>query len=449
MQSETQALRRPWYRPSLTTQIMIGLVVGALIGYVRPDWGNSIYFLRDIFLNLIKSIIGPLVFSTLVVGIAGGGDLKKVGRMGVKALIYFEIVTTVGLFIGLGVVNLTKPGEGVPLVATQTEVMKQVTTNHPRTLVETVVHAFPSSIVDALARGDILQIVAFAVFFAMAASAIGEKGKPVIRAMESLSQVMFKLTNYVMLFAPIGVAAAMAHTIGTQGLGVLVSLGNLIATYYVGLIIFIVFVFGLVILIVRVPIRQFIRAVREPAAIAFATTSSESAMPKAMQAMERLGVPKRIVGFVMPTGYSFNLDGSMIFLAVSSVFIAQAAEATTGQHMGLGQQLTMMLAFMVTSKGLAGVPRASILVLLATMNTFLPANLGAMGVAILLGIDALMDMGRSAVNLIGNCLATVVIARWEREFDDNRARVFGTPAEAELDLRSGDVAFAEAVRQGD
>lgn len=428
---------------------MLGLIIGALTGYLRPDWGNSVYFLRDIFLNLIKSIIGPLVFSTLVVGIASGGDLKKVGRMGLKALIYFEIVTTVALFIGLGVVNLTKPGVGVPLTASQTEIIQRIPADHPRTLIETLVHAFPSSIVDALARGDILQTVVFAALFAMAVSAIGGKGTPMIRAMESLSQVMFKLTNYIMLFAPIGVAASMAHTIGTQGPSVLVSLGNLIISYYLGLIIFLIIVFGLVILIARVPIRQFVRAVREPAALAFATTSSESAMPKAMEAMERMGVPKRIVGFVMPTGYSFNLDGSMIFLAITSVFIVQATEGTTGQHMGFGQQLIMMLTFMITSKGLAGVPRASILVLLATMNTLLPANLGAMGVAVIIGVDALMDMGRSAVNLMGNCLATVVIARWEREFDDARARVFGTPAEAELDLKSGDVAFAEAVRQGD
>ena len=427
----------------------MGLVIGGLIGYLRPDWGNSIYFLRDIFLNLIKSIIGPLVFSTLVVGIAGGGELKKVGRMGLKALIYFEVITTLGLFIGLAVVNFTKPGVGVPLTTNQPELVKQITENHPRTLIETLVYAFPSSIFDALARGDILQTVAFAVLFAMAVSAIGEKGKPMVRAMESLSQVMFKLTNYVMLFAPFGVAGAMAHTIGTQGLGVLVSLGNLILSYYLGLAIFLLLVFGLVMLIARVPIRQFARAVREPAAIAFATTSSESAMPKAMQAMERLGVPRRVVGFVMPTGYSFNLDGSMIFLAITSVFIAQPAEATTRQHMEFTQQLTMMLAFMLTSKGLAGVPRSSILVLLATIHTFVPADLGAMGVAVIIGVDALMDMGRSAVNLIGNCLATVVVARWERECEDARARVFGTPAEAELDLKSGDVAFAEAVRQGD
>jgi proton glutamate symport protein len=433
----------------LTVQIMIGLVVGVAIGWLRPDWGNAVYFLRDIFLNLIKSIIGPLVFSTLVVGIAGGGDLRKVGRMGVKTLVYFEVITTAALFIGLAIVNFTKPGMGVPLAGNPSEIVQKIGENHPRTLVETLVHVFPSSVVDSLVRGDILQIVAFAVLFAMAVSAVGEKGKPIIRAMESLSQVMFKFTNYVMMFAPFGVGAAMAHTIASQGPGVLVSLGNLIFTYYVALIIFIVLIFGLVIFITRVPIRQFVRAVREPAAIAFATTSSESAMPKAMQAMERLGVPKRIVGFVMPTGYSFNLDGSMIFLSITSVFIAQAAESTTGLHFGLSQQLPMMLAFMVTSKGLAGVPRASILVLFATLTNVLPAGVAATGVAIVLGIDALMDMGRSAVNLIGNCLATAVVARWEREFDDERARVFGTPEEAELDLKSGDLAFADAVAQGD
>jgi len=442
-------LRRPWYRPSLTAQIMMGLVVGVLIGWLRPEWGNNGYFLRDIFLNLIKSIIGPLVFSTLVVGIAGGGDLRKVGRMGVKALVYFEVVTTAALLIGLAVVNLTRPGVGVPLVSNQSDVIQKIGENHPRTLIETLVHVFPSSVVDSLVRGDILQIVAFAVLFAMAVSAVGEKGKPMLLAMESLSQIMFKLTNYVMKFAPIGVGAAMAYTIGRQGPGVLVSLGNLIITYYLGLIIFVIVIFGLIMVITRAPIRKFVRAVREPAAIAFATTSSESAMPRAMEAMERLGVPKRIVGFVMPTGYSFNLDGSMIFLAVTSVFIVQAAEATTGQHFAFGQQLTMMLTFMVTSKGLAGIPRASILVLLATLTNMLPTAVAAAGVGIVLGIDAIMDMGRSCVNLIGNALATVVIARWEGEFDDNRAWIFGTAREVELDLKSGEVALADAAAEGD
>jgi len=444
----TQA-RRPWYRPSLTTQIMLGLVVGALIGWLQPDWGNKVYFLRDIFINLIKSIIAPLVFSTIVVGIAGAGALKKVGRMGVKALVYFEIVTTAALFIGLAVVNFTKPGAGVTLAAGNIDIVKTIGQAHPKTLVETIVHAFPSSVIDAMVRGDVLQIVAFSVLFALAVSAVGDKGQPIVHAMDSLSQIMFKFTNYVMMFAPIGVGAAMAHTIGTQGPGVLVNLGKLIFSLYLALIIFVALVFGIVAFIVRLPVRQFFRAVREPAALAFATTSSESALPKAMQAMERFGVPRHIVGFVMPTGYSFNLDGSTLYLAMASVFVAQAAETTMGWHMGLGQQITMMLTLMLTSKGVAAVPRASLVILLATLNTFVPEGLGPIGVAIIFGVDELMDMGRTCVNVIGNCLATVVVARWEKEFDENRARVFGTAQEAELDLKSGDVAFADAVHQGD
>src|SRR5881394_4565320 len=230
---------RPWYRPSLTTQIMIGLIVGVAVGWIRPEWGNNVYFLRDIFLNLIKSIIGPLVFSTLVVGIPRGGDLRKVGRMGIKALIYFELVTTAALFIGLAVVNFIKPGLGVTLAAANTDVLKTIEQTHPKSFVETIVHVFPSSVIESMVRGDVLQIVAFSVLFAMAVSAVGEKGKPIIRGMESLSQVMFKFTNYVMMFAPIGVGAAMAHTVGTQGLGVLINLGQLILTLYLALIIFV------------------------------------------------------------------------------------------------------------------------------------------------------------------------------------------------------------------
>jgi len=441
--------RRPWYRPSLTTQIMIGLVLGGFIGWISPDLGNRLFFLRDIFLNLIKSIIAPLVFSTLVVGIAGGGDLKKVGRMGAKALIYFEIVTTIALFIGLAVVNLTKPGVGVALVAGANETVKQIEQNHPKTLVETIVHIFPSSVIDSMVRGDVLQIVAFSVLFAVALSAIGEKGRPILRACESLSQIMFKFTGYVMMFAPIGVGAAMAHTIATQGLGVLKNLGLLIGSLYLALVIFVVFVLGAVALLFRVPVRQFIKAVREPATIAFATTSSEAALPKAMEVMERLGVPPRIVGFVMPTGYSFNLDGSTLYLAMASVFVAQAAEATTGQHLGYSQQLVMMLTLMATSKGVAAVPRASLVILLATLNTFLPNGIGPIGVAVIFGVDELMDMGRTCVNLVGNCLATVVVARWEGEFDDDRAKVFGTPQEIRLDAALREPAFAQAAAQGD
>ena len=428
---------------------MIGLVVGALIGWLQPDWGNKLYFLRDIFINLIKSIIAPLVFSTIVVGIAGGGALKKIGRIGIKALIFFEILTTAALFIGLAIVNFTKPGAGVTLEASNIDITKTIGQTHAQSFVETIVHIFPSSIIDAMVRGDALQIVAFGILFALAVSAIGEKGQPIVRAMESLAQIMFKFTNYVMMFAPIGVGAAMAHTIGTQGPAVLINLGKLIGSLYLALIIFVILIFGIVILITRIPLRQFFRAVREPAAIAFATTSSESALPKAMQAMERFGVPPSIVGFVMPTGYSFNLTGSTLYLAMASVFVAQAAATTTEWHMSFGQQITMMLTLMLASKGVAGVPRSSLVILLATLNSFVPAGLGPIGVAVIFGVDELMDMGRTAVNVIGNCLATVVVARWEKEFDENRARIFGTAEEAELDLKSGDVAFADAARQGE
>src|SRR5438876_308069 len=310
---------------------------------------------------------------------------------------------TVQILIGLAVVNFTKPGLGVTLAPSNTDIVKTIGKSHPKTLIETRVHVFPSGVIESMVHGDVLQIVVFAVLFAMAVSAIGEKGKPIIRAMESLAQVMFKFTNYVMMFAPIGVGAAMAHTIGTQGLGVLMNLGKLIGSLYLALVIFILSIFGLVIWIARVPLRQFARAVREPAALAFATTSSESALPKAMESMERLGVPKHIVGFVMPTGYSFNMDGATLYLAIAWVFVAQAAETTIGWHMSLGQQITMMLTLMLTSKGVAGVPRASLVILLATLNSFVPSGLGPIGVAIIFGVDELMDMGRTCVNVIGNC----------------------------------------------
>ena len=449
--SKLKTGRRPWYVPSLTTQILIGLVLGGLIGYLGRkwgyNWGDNVYFLRDIFLNLIKSIIAPLIFATLVVGIAGGGDLKKVGRMGLKSLLYFEIITTIALFIGLGIVNLTKPGYGVALTAARDISSLQQT--HAQGFRDMLVHIFPSSIMDAMVRGDVLQIVAFSSLFAVAVAALGTKGGPIIRGCEALSQVMFRFTEYVMRFAPIGVGAAMAHTIATNGLGVLLNLGKLIGSLYLALVVLLVCVLVPVMLIARVPIRQFIKAIREPFTIAFATTSSESALPKAMENMVRLGVPKRIVGFVMPTGYSFNLDGTTLYLAMASVFVAQAAEATTGQHMSFSRQIVMMLTLMITSKGVAGVPRAALVILLATLNSFIPNGLGAIGVAVIFGVDELMDMGRTSVNVLGNCLATVVVARWEGEFDDKRARVFGTPEEAQFDLKVGDVAFAAAAREGD
>ena len=367
-------LRRPWYRPSLTTQIMIGLVVGALIGWLRPDWGNKVYFLRDIFINLIKSIIAPLVFSTIVVGIAGAGALKKVGRIGIKALIFFEVVTTAALFIGLAVVNLTKPGIGVTLAAGNSDIAKTIGQTHAQRFVETIVHIFPSSVIDAMVRGDVLQIVAFSVLFALAVSAVGEKGQPIVRAMEQSGAnhvQVHKLRDDVRAdrrWRGDGAHHRHART-GRAGQSrqadrfALSRAGHFHRRHFWNRD-----------LIARIPLRQFFRAVREPATLAFATTSSESALPKAMQAMERFGVPPSIVGFVMPTGYSFNLDGSTI-VSRDGLCVCRASRRTSRQqHMGFGQQITMMLTLMITSKGVAGVPRASLVILLATLNGFLPAG---------------------------------------------------------------------------
>ncbi len=411
-------------RPSLTQMILLGLVLGAAFGYLDPGHATKLGWIRDIFLHLIKSIIAPLVFSTVVVGIAGGGDLMQVGRMGWKSLLYFEVVTTLALFIGLLVVNVIQPGAGIHLQG-DPGVLGQVTQNHPSTLIETLVHVFPASLVDAMARGDVLQVVAFAVVFGIATAAVGGKGAPVVALCESVSQVMFRFTGYVMLMAPLGVGAAMAVTIGHQGLDVLKNLGLLVGSLYLALLLFVVFVFGAVAMIIRLPLRGFLAAVREPFTLAFVTTSSESALPKAMEAMERFGVPKRVVSFVMPAGYSFNLDGTTLYLSMASIFIAQACASTVpGFHVPLAQQLAMMLTLMVTSKGVAAVPRASLVILIATVNAFLPAPYGAIGVAMIFGIDELMDMARTSVNLLGNCLATVVVARWEGVFDDEKARAF-------------------------
>ena len=411
-------------RPSLTQLILLGLVAGALYGHFDPAHASQLGWIRDIFLHLIKSIIAPLVFSTVVVGIAGGGDLMQVGRMGWKSLLYFEVVTTLALFIGLLVVNVIQPGAGIHLQG-DPGVLGQVTQNHPLTLIETIVHIFPASLIDAMARGDVLQIVAFSVLFGLATAAIGGRGGPIVAFCESLSQAMFKFTGYVMLMAPLGVGAAMAATIGHQGLEVLKNLGLLVGSLYLALVLFVVVVFGAVAAIVRLPMRAFLAAVREPFTLAFVTTSSESALPKAMEAMEAIGVPRRIVAFVMPAGYSFNLDGTTLYLSMASVFIAQACASTVpGFHFTLPQQIAMMLTLMVTSKGVAAVPRASLVILIATVNAFLPVPYGAIGVAMIFGIDELMDMARTSVNLLGNCLATVVIARWEGEFDDAKARAY-------------------------
>lgn len=412
---------------SLTKQILLGLVIGIAIGYYAPEFGKSIGWLRDVFLHLIKLIIAPLVFATVVTGIAGGGHGAGVGRLGLRSLIYFEIVTTLALFVGLFVVNIVQPGHGVTLVG-DPGTLGAIAENHPKTLIQTIVHIFPTSVVDAMAKGDVLQIVTFSVLFAIAVSRIGDKARPIIEFCESLAQTMFTFTNIIMKFAPIGIGAAMAATIGHQGLEVLKNLGLLIGALYVTLLLFVVLVFGAVVFIARIPLRQFIKAVREPFTLAFVTTSSESALPMAMERMEAFGVPKRIVGFVMPAGYTFNLDGTTLYLAMASVFVMQAISTTVpGFTFGIGQQIGMMLALMITSKGVAAVPRASLVILLATLATFLPDNLkhyGPIAVAMIFGVDEFMDMARTSVNLLGNCLATVVMARWEGELDDAKAKAF-------------------------
>jgi proton glutamate symport protein len=416
---------------SLTKQIFLGLFLGVLIGQFFPEFGTDIGWLRDIFLHLIKAIIAPLVFSTVVVGIAGGGDIRKLGRMGAKSIVYFEIVTTLALAVGLLAVNLTQPGAGVTLVG-DPGTLGSIASNHPKTLIETIVHVFPTSIIQAMATGDVLQIVSFSVLFALAVNAAGERGRPIVEWCESLAQVMFTFTNIVMKFAPIGVGAAMAATIGHMGLDILWNLGQLILTLYAALIVFVVVVLGAVVAMARVPLIPFIKAVREPFTLAFVTTSSESALPMAMERMEAFGVPKRIVGFVMPAGYSFNLDGTTLYLSMASVFVMQAVASTApGFHFDIGQQIGMMLALMITSKGVAAVPRASLVILLATLSSFLPTELkhyGPIAVAMIFGVDELMDMARTSVNLLGNCLATVVVARWEGEFDDSKAIAYGKPS---------------------
>lgn len=410
------------FRLSLTTQIFIGLALGVIVGalihkldadpYHKAQAIQWVRVLSRIFLSLIKVIIAPLIFSTLVVGIAGAGSIREVGRIGLKALIYFEIVTTLALFIGLGAVNLTKPGAGVNLPAEQSEEAKAIAANASKMSPQDhIVNIFPTSLIKSMADNDVLQIVVFSLLFAIAVAACGEKGKPMIAFCESLSEAMFKFTNYVMKFAPYGVGAAMAVTVGSKGLGVLRNLAMLILTLYGALAVLIIVVFGAVALLIRLPIRRFISLVKEPALLAFTTTSSESAFPKAMENMERLGVPRRIVSFILPMGYSFNLDGSTLYLALAAVFVAQASN----HPLTIGQQLLIVLTLMLSTKGIAAVPRASLVVLAGTLAQF---GLPLEGIAVILGVDELMDMARTATNVVGNCLATAVVARWEGEFND-------------------------------
>jgi len=394
-------------RRSLSTWIFLSILLGVLIGHDFPALAIHLRVLSRIFLRLIGAIIAPLIFSTLVIGIAGHANLKQVGRMGLKSIIYFELVTTLALVIGLVAINVSRAGVGaqIPVVAAPENL--NVT---PQSASDLLLHAFPENIAKAVAEGQILQVVIFAVLFAIALALVSEeKRRPMLSFMESLSAVMFKFTGIVMLFAPIGVGAEIASTVAQTGVGILKNLGVLLITLYVALLAFLLLVLLPAALLARVPVKAFVKAVAEPATIAFATSNSEAALPRAMECMEAMGVPRSIVAFVIPTGYSFNLDGSTLYQALAAVFVAQAS----GIELSISQQVTLLLTLMLASKGTAGVSRASLVILMGVAGSF---HLPTEPILILLGVDQLMDMGRTAVNVIGNCLASAVVARWEGEF---------------------------------
>lgn len=407
---------------NLTTFIFIALIAGILVGWLCPEFAIKTAPLAKIFLNMIKMIIAPLLFSTLVVGIAGHGDVKSLGKIGLKTLIYFEIVTTFALIIGLAMGNIVKPGVGMENVVSASAhdlqaAQHMATINPNNSLSGMIIGMFPTSVVKAMADGNLLQIVIFSLFFAVAICAVGKSAKPVLDVLNATAKVMFKFTEYVMYFAPFGIFGAVASAIGINGISVLKSYGKVIFCLYTALAIFVFFVLHFVCHLVKVPFFKLMSAIKDQILLAFTTTSSEAALPKSMEILEKFGVPRNIVSFVMPTGYTFNLDGSTLGVSVAVLFSTQLV----GIDLNIEQQLAMMLALMFASKGIAGVPRVSLIVLAGTLTTF---NYPIIGVAILLGIDHILDMGRTTINLIGNCVATVVIARWEGQFDDDKMQKY-------------------------
>ncbi len=403
----------------LTVYIFAALVLGVLFGWLCPSYAAKMQPLADIFLRMVKMIIAPLIFATLVVGIAGHGDVKNLGKIGLKTIIYFEIATTIALVLGLVMANVLKPGVGfnIDVTALAMDKVEQMQTIHSTGLVDMFVNSVPISVVEAMANGDLLQIVVFAIFFAFAICAVGQSARPVLTLLQSVCEIMFKFTEFVMRFAPLGVFGAIAATIGKNGIGILMSYAKLIFITYLSLIVFIILVLVVACKIIKVSFRGLLKTIKDPALLAFTTASSEAALPKAMDMMEKFGVPKSIVSFVMPMGYTFNLDGSTLYLTLATLFCAQIA----GVHLSIEQQLMIMLTLMLTSKGIAGVPRVSLVILTGTLTSF---NLPVFGVAVLLGIDQILDMGRTTVNLIGNCVATAVVARWENEFDYSKMKTF-------------------------
>ena len=394
---------------SLTTWILVSMIIGVEVGLNFPLFAQNLQVLSKIFLRLIKTIIAPILFATLVVGIAGHSNLKQVGRMGWKSIVYFEVVTTMALVIGIIAINITKAGAGIVLPEGFKQELPEA---QAQSWQDVILHIFPENFVKSIYHGDVLPIVVFSVLFGIALALLPEqKKKPVLDFTESLAETMFKFTNIIMHFAPFGVGAAIAVTVGHLGIDILTSLIKLLFTLYGALLVFIFGILLPVALFVKVPVKKFIKAISEPVSIAFATTSSESALPKAMENMEKLGVPRKVVSFVLPTGYTFNLDGSTLYLALASVFVAQAA----GIDLSIADQVLMVFTLMLTSKGVAGVPRATLVILLGTAASF---GLPLWPIMAILGIDELMDMARTSVNVIGNCLATIVVAKWEGEYKE-------------------------------
>ena len=405
----------------LTLLIFIALILGVLFGHFCPHIAVKMRTFAVIFLRMVKMIIAPLLFSTLVTGIAGHGDIKQLGKIGIKTIVYFEVVTTLALIIGLTMGNIFNPGKGLSGTVANPELLKEaglmaVTTPHT-SISEMVMNIFPTSIVQSMSEGNLLQIVVFSIFMAIAICAVGKKAKPVMDLLNSVAQIMFKFTEYVMYFAPLGIFGAIASTVGMNGLSILKNYAKIIFSLYTALAVFVLLVLFIACKYARISLRNLLKAIQEPALLAFSTASSEAAFPKAITIMERFGVPQNIVSFVMPTGYTFNLDGSTLYLAMAVIFSSQIC----GINLDLNQQILMMLALMLTSKGIAGVPRVSLVVLAGTLASF---NIPLIGVAILLGIDQVLDMGRTTVNLVGNCVATVVIARWENQFDYDKMKLF-------------------------
>jgi proton glutamate symport protein len=412
--SSAPAPSRGFLGIGFTQWVVIAMVAGILLGWQAPDVAQALKPLATIFLRMIKSLIVPLLFSTLVVGIAGhGDDMARVGRLAWRSFIYFEVVTTLALVIGLVAVNVLQPGVGISLAsATASDEVQALVTKTP-TFASVLEHTVPQSFFEAAAQNEVLQVVFFAILFAVSLARVqGPSRTILLDGLQAVSDVMFKFVGLVMTYAPIGIGAAIGVTVGKSGLGVMVNLAKLVATLYGALLVFVLVVLLPTALLFRIPVVRFWQAIKQPWLIAFSTASSEAAFPQAMEAMEKFGVPRRIVSFVLPTGYSFNLDGSTLYLAVASVFVAQAA----GIDMPLSQQLLMMLTLMLTSKGVAAVPRASLVILSGALAQF---GLPLEGIAVILGVDAIMDMARTSINLMGNCLATAALARWEGELQES------------------------------